>query len=149
MLSDSFSEGKLKDLRGPFPLDQPTELDPHGFLYDSDLEDVDDDAKPTAEVPETTPENRGSPLKSSIFGTGFVSQFAPQISQSGSEGDKSSIFTAQSEGPAGSGSSSQSVPRISQSGSAGDKSSIFTIPPVDPNTHLGKVVVLRDISFVT
>ena len=104
MLSDTFSEGKLKDLRGLFPLDQPTELDDHSFLNDNDLEDVDDDAQPTIKIPETTSENRGPPFKSPVLGSGFTSPFSLQVSRLGS---------------------------------------------MDPGTHLGKVVVLRDISFVT
>jgi len=89
VLSDTFSEGKLKDLRSSFPLDQPTELDDYDFLDDSDLEDVEDedDAKPPTEMPGATSENR-----------------------------KSSVCATQS---------------------------------MDPGTHFGKVVVLRDISFVT
>ena len=76
MLSDRFSEGKLKDLRSSFPPDQPTELDDHDFLDDNDLEHVEDDAKVTTEIPDVT------------WST-------------------------------------------------------------DPGTHLGKIVVLRDVSFVT
>ena len=83
MLSDTFSEGKLKDLRSPFPLDQPTELDDYDFLDDGDLENVEDedDAKPPTEI------------------SGATSECATQS--------------------------------------------------MDPGTHFGKVVVLRDISFVT
>jgi hypothetical protein len=116
VLSDSFSEGKLKDLRNSFPLDQPTELDDHDFLDDSDLEDVEDDGKPTIKIPETTSESRKSPLKSPVFGSGFTSSFSPQISRLGSMGDTPSNCATQS---------------------------------VDPGNHLGRVVVLRDISFVT
>jgi hypothetical protein len=116
VLSDAFSEGKLKDLRSSFPLDQPTELDVHDFLDDSDLEDVEDDTKLTINIPETASEGPRSPLKSPVFGSGFTSPFSPQISRLGSMGGMSSICATRS---------------------------------LDPSTHLGKVVVLRDISFVT
>lgn len=116
VLSDSFSEGKLKDLRGPFPPDQPTELDNHDFLHDNDLEEIVDDAQPTTEIPTTTSEGRGSPSKSQIFGSAFASSFSLGVSQLGSSDGKSPVCAAQS---------------------------------LDPGTHLGKVVVLHDISFVT
>ena len=128
MLSDTFSEGKLKDLRGSFPSDQPTELDDHGFLDDNDLEDVDDDGEaglttetpqPTTEEPETTPEGPKTPSMNPMFGSGFTSVFSPEIK-----------------------------PRLK---STDVVSSTRSTQPVDPGTHLGKgkVVVLRDISFVT
>ena len=128
MLSDTFSEGKLKDLRGPFPSDQPTELDDHGFLDDHDLEDVDDDGEAglttetphlTAKTPEATPEGPRTPSKNPIFGSGFTSLFLPEIE-----------------------------PRLKNTGVV---SPIRSTRLVDPGTHLGKgkVVVLRDVSFVT
>jgi len=49
----------LKDLRGPFPPDQPTELDAHGFL-DDNLQTVDGGAQPAIKIPATA--NRGSPV---------------------------------------------------------------------------------------
>jgi hypothetical protein len=116
VLSDSFSEGKLKDLRSPFPLDQPTELDDHDFLDDSDLEDVEEDGKPAIEFPEATPDSQKSALKSLVFGSGFTSSFSPQISRLGGMGGMSSDHVTQS---------------------------------IDPGDHLGKVIVLHDISFVT
>jgi hypothetical protein len=115
VLSDGFSEGKLRDLRSPFPPDQPTELDGHDFIDDSDLEDIEDDTKLTINVPDT-PEHRKSPLKSPVFGSGFSSPFSPQITRPGNI-----------------------------SGTA----TICAIGSMDPGTRLGKVVVLRDISFVT
>lgn len=116
MFSDKFSEGKLKDLRDSFPLDHPTELDDHDLLDDSDLEDVEDDEGLITKTPKAASENRRSPLRNPMFGSGFTSPFLQQTSQLGSVGGMSSIRPAQS---------------------------------VDPGTHLGKVVVLRDTSFVT
>jgi hypothetical protein len=118
VLSDGFSEGKLKDLRSSFPSDQPTELDGHDFLDDSDLEDIEDNAKLTINIPEPTasPEQGRSPLKSPVFGSGFSSPFLPQITRLGNISGTTSICRTRS---------------------------------MDPGTHLGKVVVLRDISFVT
>lgn len=116
MLSDGFSEGKLKDLRSPFPLDQPLELDGQNFLHDSDLEDTEDEEELTVEIPEATADTLRSPLKSPMFGSGFSSPFSPQIPELESMGAVSSICGTRS---AGSG------------------------------THLGKVAVLRDVSFVT
>ena len=40
-------------------------------------------------------------------------------------------------------------PQISRLGSMGNISSICDTPSVDPGNHLGKVVVLRDVPFVT
>ena len=135
MLSDTFSEGKLKDLRGSFPSDQPTELDDHDFLDDNDLEDVDDDpvAEPaatipqldaktshlTAGTPETIPEGPRTPSKNPAFGSGFASTFSP-------------VLELRPE-------------------NTGVASPVLSTRSVDPGTHLGmgKVVVLRDISFVT
>lgn len=114
VLSNGFSEGKLTDLRGSFPSDQPTELDGHDFLDDSDLEEIEDNTKLTISIPETTPEHRTSPFKSPAFGSGFSSPFLPQIAGLGSVGAMTSSRAA-----------------------------------LDPSTYLGKVVVLRDISFVT
>jgi hypothetical protein len=116
VLAGEFIEGKPKDLRSPFPPDQPLELDDHDFLDDSDLEEVEGDVKLTIKIPETAPKNLRSPLKSPGFGSGFPSPFSPQISRFGSMGGMSSICAMRS---------------------------------TDPGTHLGKVVVLRDISFVT
>ena len=116
MLSDGFSEGKLKDLRSSFPLDQPTELDDHNFLDNSGLGDVEDDTKLTIKIPDAPPENRRPPLKSPGFGSGFASLFSPQISRLGSTGSMSPTCATQS---------------------------------MDPGTRLGKIVVLRDVSFVT
>ena len=116
VLSDRFSEGKLKDLSSSFPPDQPTELDSHEILDDSDLEDIEEDAKLTISISEATSEYRGSLLKSPIFSTGFSSSFEPQITRLGNIGGTTSICSTRSVGP---------------------------------DTHLGKVVVLRDISFVT
>ncbi|KAF9649446.1 hypothetical protein BDM02DRAFT_3113878 [Thelephora ganbajun] len=116
LLSDTFSEGKLKDLGSPFPPDQPTELDGHDFLDDSGLEDVEDDAKLTINIPEATPENWKSSLRSPVPGSGFSPPFSPQISRLGSMGGTSSTCATRS---------------------------------MDPGTHLGKVAVFRDISFVT
>ena len=48
-----------------------------------------------------------------------------------------------------SGFTSPFLQSISQLGSVGGVSSIRPTQSVDPGTHLGKVVVLRDISFVT
>jgi len=104
VLSDAFSEGKLKDLQDPFPPDQPTELDAHGFLDDDDLENVDDGTQPTIKIPDTASDNRRSQFKNPAFNSGFTSPFPLQISRPGS---------------------------------------------MDPGTHLGKVVVLRDVAFVT
>ena len=116
VLSDGFCEGKLKDLRSPFPLDQPLELDGQNFLHDSDLEDIEDDEKPTDEIPEATVDTLRSPLKSPVFGSGFSSPFSPQIPELESMGAVSSIRGTRS---------------------------------VVSGTHLGKVAVLRDITFVT
>lgn len=116
MLSDAFSEGELKDLRGCFPLDHPTELDNHDFLDDSDLEDIEDGARPAVRVPETSSEDLRSSLKNPLFGSGFISPLSPQVSRPGSMGGMSSICSSRS---------------------------------VDPGAHLGKVVVLRDVSFMT
>lgn len=116
MLSGAFSEGKIKDLRSSFPLDQPTELDDHHFLDDGDLEDVEDDAKLPIEIPDATSENRNSPLKGPIFALGFTSTFLPQITRLWGTDSMPSVCATRS---------------------------------MDPGTHLGKVVVLRDISFVT
>jgi len=126
VLSDTFSEGKLKDLRGPFPSDQPTELDNHGFLDDNDLENVDDSAdltvgtpQPTAKTTEITPVKPGVPSKNTIYGIELTPAFSPGFG-----------FWFENVG---------AVPpnRPTQ--------------PVDSGTHLGKgkVVVLRDVSFVT
>lgn len=108
VLSDGFSEGKLRDLRCFFPPDQPAELDGHDFLDDSDLEDIEDDAK----LAMNTPELQKSPVKGPVFGSGFASAFSLQFTSFGNTG----------------GTGSQST---------------------DPGAHLGKVVVLRDIAFVT
>lgn len=116
MLSDGFSEGKLKDLRSSFPPDQPTELGGHDFLDDSDLEDIEDDAKLTIKIPEVTHDHQRSPLKSPVFGSGFSSPFLPQITRLGNISGTTSICATRS---------------------------------MDPGSHLGKVVVLRDISYVT
>lgn len=116
VLSDGFSEGKLKDLRSSFPYDQPTELDGHDFLDDSDLEEIEDDAKLTLNIPEATHEHQRSPLKSPVFGSGFSSPFLPQITRLGNISGTTPTCATRS---------------------------------MDPGTHLGKVVVLRDISFVT
>ena len=117
MLSDTFSEGKLKDLRSSFPLDQPTELDDGDFLDDSDLEDVEDDTKLPIEVPGGASEDRKPPLKSSTLDPVFTSPLLQQISRLGRlvDGMPSACATQ----------------------------------PMDPGTHLGKVVVLHDIPFVT
>ena len=117
VLSDTFSEGKLKDLRDPFPSDQPTELDDHGFLDDNDLEDVDDGAEPTAKTPETTPEQSRMPFNGPVFGSRFTSAFSPELE-----------------------------PRPKNMGVV---SPIRSERSVDPGAHLGKVVVLRDVPFVT
>jgi len=130
VLSDTFSEGKLKDLRDSFPPDQPTELDDHSFLDDDDLEDVDDDPgpttkataktqEPTAKTPGTTPAEPGTPLKGPVFGSGFASAFSPEFE-----------------------------PQLKN---AALGSPICSTLSVDTATHLGKgkVVVLRDVSFVT
>ena len=128
MLSDTFSEGKLKELQGPFPADQPTELDDHGFLDDDDLEDVDDDGEAelttetpqlTAKTQEATPEGPKTPSKDPMFGSGFASAFSPDFE-----------------------------PRLKNTGVV---SPIRSTRLVNPGTHLGKgkVVVLRDVSFVT
>ena len=116
VLSDAFSERELKDLRGSFPLDHPTELDDHDFLDDSGLEDVEDGVKLVVKISETASDDRRSSLKSPVFDSGFTPPFLPQISRLGSMGGISSISPTRS---------------------------------MDPGTHLGKVVVLRDISFVT
>ena len=114
VLSDTFSEGKLKDLQGSFPSDQPAELDDHGFLDDNDLEDIDDDAELTTKA-ETTPEASRTPLEGSAFPFTFLSKLEPQLKNTGV------------------------VPPIHSTRS------------VDTGTHLGKgrVVVLRDVPFVT
>ena len=128
MLSDTFSEGKLKDLRSSFPSDQPTELDDHGFLDDNDLEDVDDDGEaepttetpqPTVRTPDITLEGPRTPSKNPMFGSGFVSVFSPKIE-----------------------------PRLENTALISPNHSTRS---VNPGTHLGKgkVVVLRDVSFVT
>jgi len=126
VLSDTFSEGKLKDLHGPFPSDQPAELDDHGFLDDDDLEDIENGgeliaktAEPTVKVVETAPEEPRASLKSPVFGSGFASVFSPEFE-----------------------------PRLKNTVAV---SPILSTPSVDPGTHLGKgkVVVLRDVSFVT
>ena len=117
VLSDTFSEGKLKDLRDPFPSDQPTELEDHGFLDDNDLEDVEDNAELNTEAPETAPKEPRLPLKDPVFGSGFASTFSPDLE-----------------------------PRPEN---AGVVSPIRSTSSVGPGTHLGKVVVLRDVSFVT
>ena len=116
MLSDTYSEGKLKDLQSPFPLDQSTELDNRDFLDDSDLEDVEDDTELPVEIPDATSEDPKSSSKNPMFSPGFTSALSPQIPRVGSMDDTSSTGAAQS---------------------------------MDPGTHLGNVVVLRDISFVT
>lgn len=119
VLSDAFSEGKLKDLRGPFPSDQPTELDGHDFFDDGDLEYVEDDAKLTTKLPETSSESPKPQLKSPVFGSGFTSSFSPQVSRPGSMSGISSVCHT-------------------------------TTRSADlPGTHLGKVVVLHDVSLVT
>jgi len=119
VLSDTFSEGKLKDLRGPFPFDQPTELDDRDFLDDSDLEDVEDDANPPIEIPGGTLENQNSPPKSPILDPVFTSPLLRQISR-------------------------LAIGRLVD----GTPSACAT-QSMDPGTHLGKVVVLHDIPFVT
>lgn len=111
MLSDTFSEGKLKDLGGPFPPDQPTELDDRDFLDGGDLEEVEEDGKLTIKIPDITLENRKSPLKSPVLGPRLTSLF--------SFGSMSGVPSA------------------------------CATWSMDPGTRLGKVVVLRDISFVT
>lgn len=116
VLSDGFSEGKLKDLRSSFPSDQPTELDDYDFLDDGDLEDIEDDVKLIINIPEATPENRRSPLKS----PGSSSGLSPPLSQ-----------------------------QITRLGNTGGMTSICATWSMDPGTHLGKVVVLPDISYVT
>ncbi|KAF9781707.1 hypothetical protein BJ322DRAFT_1077750 [Thelephora terrestris] len=116
LLSDGFSEGKLKDLRSPFPLDQPLEWDGHNCLDDSDLEEIEDNENLRVEIPGVTSDNLRSPLKSPVFGSGFCSPFLPQIPELGSTGAVSSICGTRSVGS---------------------------------DTHLGRVAVLRDISFVT
>jgi len=114
VLSNMFSEGKLKDLRSPFPLGQPTELDDRDFLDASNLEDVEDDTD--IKIPGAIPENTRSPLDSPVFGSGFTSLFSPHVYQLGSMGSVSPARATQS---------------------------------MDPGTHLGKIVVIYDISFVT
>ena len=116
VLSDTFSEGKLKDLRSSFPQGHPTELDDHDFLDDSDLEDVEDNAKSTIQTPEAISDNQKSPLKSPGLDFGIFSS---------------------------------SQPRISWLESMGGTSPMCTTWSVDPDAKLGKVIVLRDISFVT
>jgi len=117
VLSDTFSEGKLKDLRDPFPSDQPTELEDHGFLDDTDLEDVDDDMELNNKAPETAPKEPRLPSRDPVFGSGSASTFSPDLE-----------------------------PR---SENAGIVSPIRSTPSVEPGAHLGKVVVLRDVSFTT
>ena len=119
MFSDTFSEGKLKDLRSSFPLDQPTELDDSDFLDDSDLEDVEDDANPPVEIPGGIPENQKSPLESPILDPVFTSPLLRQIS------------------------------RLAIGRLVDGTPSVCTTQSMDPGTHLGKVVVLHDIPFVT
>jgi len=120
VLSDTFSEGKLKDLRSSFPLDQPTELDDRDFLDDSDLEDVEDDANPPIEIPGGMSEDQKSPLKSPMLDPVFTSPLLRQISR-------------------------LAIGRLVD----GSAPSVCTTQSMDPGTHLGKVVVLHDIPFVT
>lgn len=72
VLSDGFSEGKLKDLRSPFPSDKPTVLDDRDILDDGDLENAEEDVK---------------------------FNVSPQTSQLGSTGDLPSIYTLRPSNP--------------------------------------------------